>query len=191
VVNKWKNALQTPGIIAATAAMGSFLLGWSTFILYGLIIAPDAFIIDHLERHVVERLNLQTIDFTTIWHGAKYPSILGLWKQFADHTGWVIVATMLSAIVWAMPRVRRAEGVFLIWVVIGAVGFSLVDWRITKHLAHLLPPLAVLTGLWWASLRGRTRALVATLLILSIAWNIWRVTQLMENFAYLTPAPLW
>lgn len=189
---RWRNVLRRPMVIAAAVVMGAFLLGWVTFILYGLLIAPDAFIVDHLWRHVVERLNLETIGVTTLWHhGTKYPSILGLWKQFADHTGWIIAAAMLWSVAWAMPRIRGAEGVFLWWVVIGAVGFSLVDWRITKHLAQLLPALAVLTGLWWASRQGRARIAIATLLLLAITWNIWRIAQMMIDFTYLKPTPLW
>jgi hypothetical protein len=179
----WHNLPRRPAVIAAAIVIGGFLLGWSTFIIYGLVIAPHAFILDHLLTHVIWRLDMHSIGVTTLWrNGVKYSSILGLWKQFADHTGWVITVAMLWSVGWSMRRVRRAEGVFLWWALVGAVGFSLVDWRITKHLAQLLPALAVLTGLWWASHQRRTQAITGAFFLLAIAWNIWRIAQMMMHF---------
>jgi hypothetical protein len=176
---------------AAATVLGAFLLGWATFIVYGLLTARGPFLADHLKEHVVDRLTMRTVHVTTLWHGAKYPSILGLWEQFSQHAGWIIAAAMFWALAWAAPRIRRAEGVFFWWVLVGGIGFSLVDWRITKHLAQLLPAMVVLTGVWWASREGRTRAITGALLVLAIAWNIWRVAQLMNDFSYLAPTPLW
>jgi hypothetical protein len=167
----------------------AFLVGWASFALYGLGIAPEAFIADHLVGHVAERIALRGIDlFGYNW---TYPSVTGLWIEFTNHSGWLLAPLAALAGVHALGKVREAHGLFLVWVVIGAVLFSLVDWRQTKHLAHLLPALSVLVAVWWASLEGRLRAVVGALVGASILWNLWRIGLLMNDFTTIQPTPLW
>jgi hypothetical protein len=79
----------------------------------------------------------------------------------------------------------------LLWVAIGAVGFSLVDWRQTKHLAHLLPPLVALTGAFWASRPKAARDVLTVVITVGVIWNVWRIGRLMLDFGYLAPKPIW
>jgi hypothetical protein len=174
--------------IAALLGLG-FLAGWASFALYGLAIAPDAFIADHLVGHVAERLTLRDLDvFGDEW---TYPSVVGLWIEFLGHSGWLLAPIAALAALHAGGRIREAPGLFLLWAGIGAVLFSLVDWRQTKHLAHILPALAVLVGVYWASLEGRLKHALSAALVAAMLWNIWRIGLLMADFGYLAPTPIW
>src|SRR5262249_52011877 len=133
----------------------SFLFGWATFALYGLAISPQDFITDHLVGHVAGQLTLEGVEF--FGHDFSYPSVTALWIEFIDHSGWLLGLLAAAAGVYAATKIRDAHGLLLIWIAIGAVVFSVVEWRQTKHLAHLLPALAMLVGIWWASLRGHVK----------------------------------
>jgi hypothetical protein len=185
--------LARPYVIAGLLIGTGFVAGWMTFAAYGLLVAPEDFIQDHLKSHIWWRLNkVADVNLTRMEQGGfVYPSVLALWQQFADHTGWLLVPPMILGLLYAVPRVREAHGLLLIWAVVGMVGFSLVDWRQTKHLAHILPPLVMLTAVYWASLEDRARAMLGAVLVAAIAWNIWRIVQQMNDFEYLQPLPIW
>ncbi len=185
--------LARPYVIAGLLIGTGFVAGWMTFAAYGLLVAPEDFIQDHLKSHIWWRLNkVANVNLTRVEQGGfVYPSVLALWQQFADHTGWLLVPPMILGLVFAVPRVREAYGLLLIWAVVGIVGFSLVDWRQTKHLAHILPPLVMLAAIYWASLKGPARSLLGGLIAIAIAWNVWRIILLMNDFEYLKPLPIW
>lgn len=185
--------LSRPYIIAGLLIGTGFAAGWMTFAAYGLVVAPDDFIKDHLKAHIWWRLNKVTdVNVFQVERGGfVYPSVIALWQQFMDHTGWLLIPPMLLGLWHALPRVREAHGLLLLWALIGIVGFSLVDWRQTKHLAHILPALAMLTMVYWASLQGRPRAFLGALLAVAVAWNLWRIGLLMNDFEYLKPLPIW
>lgn len=176
----------------ATALTAGFAVGFALFAVYGLGLGQREFIADQLVVHIFQRLSLSNVNLIGVDEGAfVYPSILRLWAQFGQHTGWLIVVPAAFATVRAASAPRRATGLFVAWIAIGAVGFSLVDWRQTKHLALLLPALILLTGVWWASLRGRPRAIMTAVFSLALLWNLWRIGQLMADFSYLQPLPIW
>lgn len=185
--------LARPYVIAGLLIGTGFVAGWMTFAAYGLLVAPGDFIQDHLKSHIWWRLNKVTdVNLTRVEQGGfVYPSVLALWQQFAHHTGWLLVPPMILGLLYAVPRVREAYGLLLIWAVVGIVGFSLVDWRQTKHLAHILPPLVMLAAIYWASLKGPARSLLGGLIAIAIAWNVWRIILLMNDFEYLKPLPIW
>lgn len=181
-----------PAVVAASLVVAGFTLGWAAFAVYGISLSRQDFVADHVVRHVVERLRLENIHFATVpLGGGKYPSIVALWKQFADHTGWLVVFAAMLGAAGAARRLRSAEGFLLLWTVIGGVGFSLVDWRQTKHLSLILPPLVLLVGVFWASVRGRARTVLTSALCAAIIWNVWRIGQLMLDFSYLKPLRMW
>lgn len=175
--------------IAAVTTLG-FVAGWLVFAGYGLMVAPQDFIQDHLKGHIVDRLQMKGVDVLPGGPG-WYPSVVGLWLEFFDHTGWFLVAAAVPAAIYALTRVREAHGLLLIWAAIGFVGFSLVDWRQTKHLAHILPALVMMIAIYWASLKGRLRMAFAALLVLAVGWNAVRTGLLMADFAYIKPTPIW
>ncbi len=185
--------LSRPYVIAGLLVGTGFAAGWLTFAAYGLVVAPEDFIKDHLKAHIWWRLNKVTdVNVFRVERGGfVYPSVMALWQQFMDHTGWLLIPPMLLGLWYAMPRVREAHGLLLLWALIGIIGFSVVDWRQTKHLAHILPALVMLTTVYWASLEGRARWVLGVLLAIAVAWNVWRIGLLMNDFEYLKPLPIW
>jgi hypothetical protein len=187
-----KRVRSTPELGLALLVGSGFLLGWATFGLYGVTIDARQFISDHVTTHIVDRFRLTNVYFATVPQGGgKYPSIVALWRQFGEHTGWLLVVPCLLAMLRAVRQIRGPEGLLLVWVLVGAVGFSLVDWRQTKHLAHILPPMMALIGLFWASLHRKARLVLSVVLCSGAAWNIWRIGRLMADFGYLKPFRMW
>jgi hypothetical protein len=178
--------------ITALVIGSGFVLGWATYIVYGFAIAPNEFIADHLKGHFADRLRLNDLNLAHVRQGAwVYPSILALWLQFSQHSGWLFIVAATFGLSRALRHIRGAEGIFLIWFLIGAVGFSLIDWRQTKHLAKIVPPLVILTLLLWNSLNDRWRALVTLMLCTTVLWNVWRIGNLMVDFNFIKPLPIW
>jgi hypothetical protein len=185
-------ARQHPGFVTAVMVTVAFFAGWASYAVYGLIVAPKDFIGDHLIEHVLKRFRMNDVNLTTVEHGGwVYPSILALWAEFCGHLNWLIAGVGVLALGRAFGRVRGPEGLFLIWFLIGAVGFSLIDWRMTKHLGKIIPPLIVLCGLLWASCHGRVRAALTVVLGVALVWNIWTVAHVMQNFEYIKASPIW
>ena len=180
-----------PEVAAAFLIGLAFVTGWATFALYGLSVAPGDFIEDHIKGHVVGRLRMDAINLTGFETYRWYPSTEALWIEFFRHSGWLLVPPAALAMWAAGRKLRQAEGVLLVWAAIGAIGFSLVDWRQTKHLAHILPAIAVLTAVYWASVEGRFKAALSVLLGAAVLWNLWRIGLLMQDFNYLRPTPIW
>jgi hypothetical protein len=170
----------------------AFFAGWASYAVYGLSVAPKDFVGDHLIEHVLKRFRMNDVNLTTVEHGGwVYPSILALWVEFCAHLNWLIAGVGVLALGRALRRVRGPEGLFLIWFLIGAVGFSLIDWRMTKHLGKIIPPLIVLCGLFWASCNGKVRTALSVVLGVALVWNIWTVGHAMQNFEYIKASPIW
>lgn len=182
----WKR----PDVQAAMIATLGFIVGWAVFAAYGLLTAPQEFVQDHLKGHIVDRLRMTGVDVLPGGPG-WYPSVVSLWIEFFDHTGWLLVAATVPAAVYALTRLRDGHGLLLVWAGIGFVGFSLVDWRQTKHLAHILPAMVMMTALYWASLKGWLKIAFTALLLVAIAWNAARTGLLMADFDYIKPTPIW
>jgi hypothetical protein len=180
-----------PEVIAAFVIGLGFVAGWATYALYGLAVAPGDFIEDHIKGHLVRRLRMNGIDLVGFDPTRWYPSAEALWQEFFRHSGWLLLPPAALALWAAARKIRQAEGMLLVWTAIGAIGFSLVDWRQTKHLAHILPAVAVLTAVYWASLEGKARSAVSILLGAAVLWNLWRIGLLMQDFNYLRPSPIW
>lgn len=176
-------------VLAVVVIVGAFFLGWLSYLAYGLAIEPEAFIRDHIQQHITERVNNSGIN----WLGNEhwYPSVFGLWVEFIDHTGPLIIAAGVLAGFFGIARLRGAPGLFFLWCVLAAVAFSLVDWRHTKHLAHFLPALAALIAVYWSTLEGRMRWIVGGAIVAGVAWNVVRIILTMQDFTYIDPTPIW
>lgn len=169
-----------------------FVVGWGAYVVYGLLVAPRDFILDHIKNHIVRRLRMNDVNLAQDRHGQfVYLSIVGLWGQFAKHTGWLIVIPAAIAMIRGAKRILHAEGFFFIWAAVGAVGYSMTDWRQTKHLALLLPAMFVLIGMLWASLPNKPKAALSAVLGGALLWNLWMVANVMNEFTYITPLPIW
>lgn len=127
-----------------------------------------------------------------------YPSAPALWRQFIAHTGFVLLP---AALVLAGLDLRRRGApdrssdravtcMLLGWAVMTMAVFSVVDWRMTRHLmpvviaAHLL----LVPGRqapWW-----RVAAAALTCLWL-VAWNARALLGLTRDFAGFVVLPGW
>jgi hypothetical protein len=185
-------ARKDPLFTTAVLATIGFVLGWITYALYGISVAPKDFIADHIRDHIYKRLKMSDVNLQDVQKGAwVYPSILALWLQFAKHYGWLFFGSAIVAAIATIKRIRRADGVILFWLAFGALGFSLVDWRQTKHLSKIVPPMVILTALFWASLDGRAKRALSVVLAGAVVWNVWSVAQTMRDFTYIQPLPIW
>lgn len=125
-------------------AVIGFLIGTGLFWTYGLLTNAALFIQDHFRHHVVDRL----VHDNPLGY-AGYPTVAALWGEFISHTGYVLVPAGLAFLVTdtflrATSRATRAQrGTWLTYVLVTAAAFSIVDWRMTKHLALLIMPLVL------------------------------------------------
>ena len=168
----------TPAVIGSA-------LGIVAFAAWGMAIDASSFLSDFAKEHVADRL------LTGLSVGsAGYPNVAGVWREFADHFGWVFTVVGLSASILALRRtdvVTRTAGAS---VLIGALVFSATDWRQTKHLALLAPLAIVALGAAWP--RGRQARLAALLLCGAlIVRNVWVALPLLSDFLALRPSPIW
>lgn len=157
---------------------------------YGLAVDRHAFVEDHLRKHVVHRALLDDVRLGA--SETRYaPGIGVLWKEFSDHTGWLLLPVgFLGAASWL--RTRNGDGdetgaVLAAWLVAVAVVFSVTDWRQTKHLMNGFAP-AVAAAVVFARSAGarpiRSAALAA--LLLALAWNLATDAAMLRDFRSLT-----
>lgn len=165
---------------SAFAVTAGFLLGWTAFAIYGLALEPVEFMRDHLGRHLINRIlpGARPGGATPV----RYPDALTLWATFADGTGWLLCAAALVALAVAVRHMRRPDGLFVAWVLAGALAGTLVDWRQTKHLSLILAPIILLTVVLWNRLTNRPRAVMLAILIAAITWNAWSSAKLGMAF---------
>jgi hypothetical protein len=170
-----------------------FVAGTALFWLWGLAVAPASFISDHLRGHLLDRV-LHRNPFG--YEG--YPTVMGLWREFNSHTGHVLVpaALVFLAVDWWRARASRMAthtppwGVWVLWMIVTAVVFSVIDWRMTKHLVLLVVPLVLALAPPRAASRWRVFASVAVVVAL-LAFNIHTVVGLADNFQSVVVTPLW
>lgn len=180
-----------------------FLLGTVAFWVYGLAISPEAFWTDYVRVCLVDR-----IMHHDPYNGARYPTLPGLWREFWQHTGYVLLPLgifFLGVLCWTgnadetgpgTGRVARGwrgmPGLWAAWALLTAVAFSLIDWRQTKHLMPLMLPLHLAPARWAGS--ARIALILASFLFAGLlAWNLQVLLTLADGFdAFpIRPAPDW
>jgi hypothetical protein len=175
------------------ALVTGFGLGTALFWGFGLATDPAVFLEDHLYTHLLNRV---THDNPLGYGG--YPTIAGLWLEFLRHSGYVLVPVALLAIAYDLFRSPTAHkgrrtpdrGLWLCWIGLVAVVFSVIDWRMTKHLVPIVLPLFLVLVPERHATSWRVAG-VAVIFIGLIAWNTWAVSDLVVNFGSLRPSPDW
>jgi hypothetical protein len=187
LVNKvnWKKMLGNKTLIGLLAGM---LLLYA----YGAFIHPPSLLQDQLQRHGVDRLLHQNPI-----PGMDYPSFTELWTMFGFNYGvFFILLVILGAVLLfrnraAFPR----ETVLLLLIMATAFAFSLVDWKMTKHLDLMVPAMVLVIALGFRdrlwSTSWKYRALISSLLLLALANNGWIICKLADNFSWLNVTPIW
>jgi hypothetical protein len=163
--------------------------GLLAFAAWGLAIDAPTFVYDFVKVHVVRRLALGDVRFShdpAIW----YPSIWELWREFAARYG--ILFTIAAGIACLMalrsrePRARACGAA----VLLGALIFSLTDWRQTKHLSLLAAP-ALLALAAARPTTPRARVVYFALLGALVVFNVATAWPLLRDFSALTPSTIW
>ena len=170
-----------------------FVAGTALFWLWGLAVAPASFVFDHLRGHLLDRV-LHHNPFG--YEG--YPTVMGLWREFNNHTGHVLVpaALVFLGVDWWRARASRMVthvppwGVWVLWMIVTAVVFSVIDWRMTKHLVLLMVPLVLALAPLREAPRWRVFAAVAVVVAL-LAFNIHTLVDLAGNFQSVVVTPAW
>jgi len=180
------------GVRRSAVLVVGFAAGTALFWWYGLAIAPMDFVSDHLRHHLWERLAHNN----SLGYGG-YPSVVGLWREFAAHTGVILlpVALVLAAVdLRRTPErpTRRTPLPWLLlgWIVVTVVAFSVIDWRMTKHLMPMVIALHVLLAPARHAPRWRVAAAALTCFWL-VAWNLPAVIGLVRDFAGFVVSPAW
>lgn len=167
--------------------------GLVAFWAFGLAWAPLTFLRDHFHDHLLDRITHENpLGYST------YPSAVGLWTEFASHTALVVIplgVLLLLVDTWQAPRRgrRRAgafRGLWLVWTLVTGVAFTVVDWRMTKHLVPMLLPLHL--GLTPASGMPRWRTVLSVAVLGGVVlWNVNALVSLTRNFASFAVTPGW
>jgi hypothetical protein len=174
-----------------------FAAGAALFWLWGFSVNGAEFWLDHVQTHFIRR-----ILHDNLLNYSGYPGVAALWLEFWRHTGYLLLPLGLAALLLCgLPRFRgaavaagsapaRTPALWLLWTLLTAAAFSLVDWRQTKHLMPLLIPLYLAPACWAA---GGKRQLALVLLLMAglTAWNLVTVWRLAHDFAALSITPGW
>jgi hypothetical protein len=194
-----------------------FVLGTAIFWTFGLAIDPMAFIRDHLGHHLIDRLTQENplgyegypsvpglwweffrhtgivlVPFALLLLAVDLagrtralPAHVPFWKWPVDFVGGV-----LRSITEPAPGRRPARELWLIYIVISAVAFTIVDWRMTKHLAPILVPLHLALVPDRDAARWRW-AVAIVVLIITLVSNATMLHQLVTDFWEFDISPGW
>jgi hypothetical protein len=186
------SALRHPTVIG-------FATGTALFWAYGFTVSARSFWIDHVRYHLVDRIIHQPTPWQVAGH---YPAIVALWLEFTRDTGWLLLPLALMAFVILLQRGRTSSirdtneewrsttGFWLLWTILTAIVFSVVDWRQTKHLVIMTIPLFLAPAR--AATRTRFLRLLITLVFaLLVAWNLKTIAALSVDFQALQKFPEW
>jgi len=175
--------------------------GALAFAIYGLWIAPEDFVADHLLDHGLRRFDAG--DSQVAPGAPAYPSRAGLWLEFAQHFGWIWCA--LAALAWAaalaalIQRRRRRESngedglreIAALWILVGAAIFTATDWRQTKHLCKLVPAMTIVIGAFLARSPRPARLGLRAALAISLLWNARWLVKIAQDFSSFPMSTIW
>ena len=170
-----RNIIVNPSIIGYT-------LGMVLFWIYGLLIDSQSFIHTHIKTHIFNRI------FHIGSMPVKYLSILRLWMEFLVEAPVFILAVLALVFVWK-KYINRKEGIFILWFLVGAISFSIVDWRQTRHLMLLVPALIVLSMMAIAQVNKWLKRGFILLLVVALSYSLWFNIQLLNDFTFYKPTP--
>jgi hypothetical protein len=199
--------------------VAGFLLGTAVFWTFGFVIDAHAFIQDHLATHLVDRLArrnplgyvgypspqglwwefethtayllvpfamlLLAMDLysrSLVRSGSPSPSVLRLPFAFA---GGVLKSLLAPA-----KRTLAARELWLIYIVVSGVAFTIIDWRMTKHLAPLLLPMHLALVPDRDAPKWRVGIAVAVLIAM-LGFNGSAIVDLVRDFYSLEIEPGW
>lgn len=174
------------GMVTHPASAG-YLLGTFVFFGYGFLVHPDAFWQDHVRETLWNRLfHINT--------ESSFPSVKELWLQFNQMLGFPFLPLAVFSVVWLWNRSRRTHpplSAIPLWIIIGSIVFSIVDFRQTKHFIYIVPALVMATMCFIAHQRGKLRWSLLVVVGFVIVSNSWRIWGSLGNLLALHPTGNW
>ena len=172
--------------------MVGLLAGMILLYAYGLVIHPSSLVEDQFQRHGIDRLLHQNPN-----KGMNYPSITGLWSMFAFNYGYpfLLLALVSTTLLYRNRKIFPRAMVLVFVIAATALLFSLVDWKMTKHLDLMVPAIMLVIGYgfrdrcWKSS--GKYRVAVLTVIAIVLINNAWIITKLAHDFNWLKVTPIW
>jgi len=154
--------------ISDNAVVLGYLAGIALFWMYGLCVDSGTFLVDHFRHHLLDRvLHKNVLGYT------GYYSVFGMWKNFLN---WPFLLLCIMAI-WQLRKKIRCEAIaqiLFLWALIGALAYSIVDWREMGHISLITLPLLI-TVFYALSDAGRRRsyifaAFVSVIIIINLVF---------------------
>lgn len=168
------------------------VIGMLLLYAYGFLIHPQSLLEDQFQRHGIDRLLHQNPIA-----GMNYPSLGGLWTMFAFNYGaFFLILFLVSAVLLFRNRRAFPRALLLLFIVAStALVFSLVDWKMTKHLDLMVPAMMLVIAYgfkdrFWR-ISQKYRVMVWALMGLIVINNGWIILKLAENFSWLKVTPIW
>jgi hypothetical protein len=166
------------------------ILGTILFSVYGFLVDSTVFIDDFLKMHMIDRFRLNDVRFTYS-DGIYYPSILDLWKEFSQHLGFPFLFVAVPLSVYTLFHIKNRESIFGLLFLVGAVAFSITDWRQTKHLMLIVIPMIISVVFFVCKSKPVVKYVFFTMLIFLFYNNVKVVISISRNFWAISPSPGW
>lgn len=185
----WKqNLIET---VSQPVILG-FAFGTLLYWAYGSSINPSVFWLDHVRTHLFDRL----LHHNPLGY-SDYPTVLGLWIEFWEHTGYLLLPLGALTLCLSLTEnrgidkpIRGIAGLWAVYALINVAVFSWADWRMTKHLTFLLLLLFLAPPLW-AGKYPRRLVFISAIFLLLLGWNAYTVQQIAQNFSGFNVSPAW
>lgn len=178
----YKNIKQ---IVFNKAILG-FIFGLMIFWFYGISTEPKTFFIEHFKHHIFDRIfHINTLGYS------GYPTITKLWYDFGKNLGfWFFMVSILAINIQFFRKFLKEKstlGIFFIWFTLGALCYSLVDWRVHYHLLIIVPAMTIGTMIFVSSVRNSVKVFVICICILNIFYNVFITYRVIspENLFYM------
>jgi len=104
----------------------------------------------------------------------------------------VIVITMLGGLLLLRKWIQDGQYLLIaLWGLVGAIAFSLVDWRMSKHMLQLVPAASVFAIILYEKADQSQRHWLLAGYVLALFVSIVLTTALLINFSLYFPTPTW
>lgn len=161
-----------------------YMLGMAVYWIYGFIIDKHSFILCHIQMHFLDRIfHLRQIY-------SAYPSIWKLWREFQIEFPLFILTFPALTFLWK-KYIQRKEGVLILWFLVGALSFSIVDWKQTRHLMNLVPALVILFMVFVVQQEKWRKGVWIFILMCALVYSLWFDMKVLHNFTFYRPTPDW
>ena len=120
--------------ISSWFLVAGFLCGLFIYWIYGASVDLKMFYIQHFRHHLINRIfHVSDLGYS------HYPRFFEYWMSFANGMGLPVFILGIISLILLIRNYKL--NIFSFWFFVGALSFSLVDWKETKHLNFITIPL--------------------------------------------------